>query len=489
MEIPKWSGDSHRFARYRIRVFWFRLLLASALVASGFALSTVLGNIKLGDSESVDSGHGHDHSSIPDFPSRPDLLEVGSIEIVGVEPRESDVLSEKVLAVLSSTRSPFHLDETPFNDFLELVRIKSGQNVLVTEAAQDIIDGESLEFTFSSSDISLKSVLGLSMIGRDISYRVKSGIIHIESKEENTEPLLSHSYDVREVLYLAAKRRHDQSDTCRPTSRPCCFGEEEADISEAQSDCTCGILSSEILIEFLMKACVDEDDDGSMELTKGLLIVRQDLKTHKKIERTLRTLVSGMKAKFPSPDAPAVVECERLTPFDFDCDRRLAKKVNLDFNETPLIEMLKFLSEVSGVPIFISPSVDSEELTVSLNVKSMAIEQVLTFLTEDHGLAMYRTHESLVFTLKEHTEEYNQYYSDLHTVSALLEPRSGSEPLDADYLTEMLRNSTGEDHWEEPAEIEVIFGQLYVRQTTAVHRVLLKTLNELRQADVRSRKP
>ncbi|MDF1663602.1 MAG: hypothetical protein P1V97_17665 [Planctomycetota bacterium] len=486
MEIPKWSGESYRFARYRIRVFWFRLLFASALVAAGFGLSKALQTVEFGDARETSRLHVHRYSKSGDHHPKPQLIPVGSVEIVGIPPVKTNAADQELLATLMDKTSGFRLAGAPFSDFLELFREKSGQNVLVSTEARELIENESFEISLDASNISLMSALKLATLGRGLQYRIQGGVIRIESAEERSEPLILHSYDVSELLYLVAKQRHDGSDSC--ASAPACCGmedeehEEGSNLDNADSLCSCGMLSGDILIEFIEKACVDEDDEGSLELTQGLLFVRKSASTHRKIEHMLRALVAGMRTTSFGAEASSVPESNPLSIFEIECERRFAKLINVNFQDTPLSDVLSYVSDISGVHIFVNPNIDREEILVNIKVSKISINQMLNFVARDHQLAMYRAHESLILTNQECHSEYNEYLVDLQPVSDLFESKVEAEMLDAEYLTEILRNSTGEDNWEDPAAIEVIFGQLFVRQTAPVHKAIRKTLKALRQA-------
>lgn len=483
MEIPKWSGESYRFFNYRVRVFWFRFFFAATLLAAGFFLSSALQSF---------GWTVVDNSPTKSIAKKKTtrLLEpkfVGPVDIVGLPERPVSALSLRSLGILRETRSTFDLDAVPFNQFIDILREKSGLNFVISASARELIEGESLEVTFRTTvnaKRSLESALELALLGHDLRYKIRNGLVSIETLEECSDPLLFHSYDISELLYLAAKRRHDLSDACAEEAA-CCVGDEESETANFEDEtegCSCGGLSGEILIEFLEKSSSRlVEEEGSLEVTQGLLLVRKSYEVHKFIERTLRVLVAGLKQKGSAEDIP-IVHARSLTPEDIDMERRLAREVNVHFNETPLKDVLDFLRDISGLQIHASPDCDLEESHLTIKASNIPLRTLIDLVLKDCQLLSYQDHGALIICSSDYAYKAKNFLVDFYPVNDLLQVRPGTEPLEAEYLEEILRNSTGEDEWEEPAQIEIIFGQIYVFQSFDVHVGIRTTLQALRAA-------
>lgn len=487
MEIPKWSGESHRFFNYRVRVFWFRFFFAATLIAAGFFLSSALQSFGWTVLEtSTTKGLSKEKKTTR-------ILEpkyVGPVEIVGLPEREESPINLKSREILRETQSTFDVDGVPFNQFIDTLREKSGLNFVISTSAKELIEEECFEVTLRTPvnvKRSLESVLELALLGRDLRYKIRDGLVSIETQEERSDPLLFHSYNISELLYLAAKRRHDLSDACAE-EEACCVGDEESDsgdFEEANDECSCGGLTGEILIEFLEKSSSRlMEEDGSLEVTQGLLLVRKSYEVHKFIERTLRVLVAGFKQKDSNEEVP-ILHARSLSPDDIDLERRLAREVNVNFKETPLKDVLDFLRDISGLQIYATPDFDLDESQLTMKATNIPLGKLIDLVLKDCQLISYKDHGALIICSNDHRYKAKNFLVEFYQASDLLQVRPGTEPLEAEYLEEILRNSTGEDEWEDPAQIEIIFGQIYVFQSYEVHRGIQKTLRALRAAKKR----
>jgi hypothetical protein len=59
-----------------------------------------------------------------------------------------------------------------------------------------------------------------------------------------------------------------------------------------------------------------------------------------------------------------------------------SRKVTVNFPETPLTEVVSFLSDITGLAIGVSPLLDGEELTVSLRLRDVFLGDTLRIIAE-----------------------------------------------------------------------------------------------------------
>jgi hypothetical protein len=189
-----------------------------------------------------------------------------------------------------------------------------------------------------------------------------------------------------------------------------------------------------------------------------------------------------------------------------------SRKVTLNFPETPFAEVISFLQDITGLNITVSPAVDQEEVTVSLRLREIPLEDALRIILEQTQLAMAFKNETLMITPPD--EARGEYHLEIYDVQDLLsklpdfpgdkiriagdggggaggggagsfsfdtEEESEGQVLDPDQLETILTNSVGEDNWDDPASIEIHKGQIIVNQTRELHKQIREVLKNLRR--------
>ncbi len=104
--------------------------------------------------------------------------------------------------------------------------------------------------------------------------------------------------------------------------------------------------------------------------------------------------VVGGEAPAPRPKAPLLRQAGP-PPEMAQLKAALAKKVTFDFAETPLRDVLTFLSQLLGINIVLDPAVDGDK-PVTLRVNEMASAQALSWVARLAGAQM-RVENGAVF--------------------------------------------------------------------------------------------
>lgn len=189
-----------------------------------------------------------------------------------------------------------------------------------------------------------------------------------------------------------------------------------------------------------------------------------------------------------------------------------SRKVTLNFPGTPFSEVVSFLQDITGLNITVSPQVDQEEVTVSLRLREIPLEDALKIILENTGLAMVFRDETLMITPPE--EARGEYILEIYEVGDLLnrtpdfpgdtiriasdqgssssgsgagsfsfdsEEETEGYVLEPDQLEEIVTNAVGEDNWDDPASIEIHKGQIIVNQTREMHAQIREVLRNLRR--------
>lgn len=194
------------------------------------------------------------------------------------------------------------------------------------------------------------------------------------------------------------------------------------------------------------------------------------------------------------------------------------RKVSINFSDTPFSDVINFLQDVTGLNITVSRDIDTEELRVNLRLREIVLQNAFNLLLEQTDLALTYANETIQIVPKDQVR--GTYYLDILDVQDILSktpdfpgPRitvsgqgggggggggaggAGGQTLnfgdddsesegaviDPDRLTELVRGSTGEDNWEDPANIEVHRGQLIIFQTPQMQKQVQTVLESLRR--------
>jgi Flp pilus assembly secretin CpaC/tetratricopeptide (TPR) repeat protein len=188
-----------------------------------------------------------------------------------------------------------------------------------------------------------------------------------------------------------------------------------------------------------------------------------------------------------------------------------SRKVTLNFPDTPFGEVINFLQDITGLNITVSPTVDTEDITVSLRLREIPLKDALKIVLEQTELAMTFQNETLMITPPD--EARGDYYLEIYDVQDLLsrisdfpgdrikvssdgggggggggggfsfddEDEEEGTVLEPDQLEEIITNAVGEDNWDDPSSIEIHKGQIIINQTREMHAEIRRVLKNLRR--------
>lgn len=411
--------------------------LAAGLVGLGAAAWTgveISGRGLLAQGEPTLSP-GDQQEPEPRFEVDPELLRE-ALAISEVAEREREALEREraaVLAKLDSITTDIHFDERPLLECLAHVRTLSNTNLVVSSHARQLCEEEGLVVSLRLEQVSLRNalILILDLAGGGLGFRVDAGVIVIESADDYPAGELElQAYPVQDLLDGAAQIRGGVR-----------------------------FASAEHLIELLDRAL--DDDEGSIEFGYGTLVVRKSAREQRAIQDLLRLLRTG---ESPAREVPA---------WERELRAVLQQPVALDVPEATLREVASTIQEVAGHPVVLDSAV-YPEARVSLMLSETPLTDVLRLLGEQAGLTFRLRNEAIVLV----PPEYAVRRSDCRYV--LYDTHDLQSLLDADQLAEVVTNSTGEECWDDPAQLTVVGEHLLVFQTEELHQAVATTLAQLR---------
>jgi type II secretory pathway component GspD/PulD (secretin) len=176
-------------------------------------------------------------------------------------------------------------------------------------------------------------------------------------------------------------------------------------------------------------------------------------------------------------------------------------KVTLDFQNTPLDQVVDYLREISGLNIFVDSKVRDKNIVVSLKVTEISLRSIFSLMLKPQGCGVMFRDGVLQLMLKEDIadrtmrmeiydcrdilypiQQFPGIDLDLSTISGVVatpaEDTTGGEmPIE-----EMVRAHTGGRSWEEnsKASIKMQNGLLVIKNTPEVHQQVRRLLDLLR---------
>jgi hypothetical protein len=210
-----------------------------------------------------------------------------------------------------------------------------------------------------------------------------------------------------------------------------------------------------------------------------------------------------------------VLVCAPLSPSSAQSSSDLREKmliledrqVNVDFKQEPLADVLKFLSDVSGVSIIVAPvltaEADDHDLDVTLTLTKVSIKSCLDVILDLKNLKLVYRHSLLMVTTPKDArgKPKLQIYSigdltarirdfpapDIHLRPSGTEFQEPEEIIerpvfaDADVIQDLVIANCSEETWDdEGVSIVVDERKMVVKQYPEVHREIVRLLDLLR---------
>jgi len=182
---------------------------------------------------------------------------------------------------------------------------------------------------------------------------------------------------------------------------------------------------------------------------------------------------------------------------------------SVTFEETPLPQVVDWLSAATGVNLILGPALlqegDPEAIRVTLTLRQVTARQVLDLVVDGRGLAVgFRSGILLVTTPKEArgkptlrlylVSDITHPLRDFPGPDMMLHPSGAEREVeqesvtspafpDADSVLNLLKDHTGEGTWEDGETSASVMGEtIVVRQYAEVHREIAHLLSMLRAA-------
>ncbi len=203
----------------------------------------------------------------------------------------------------------------------------------------------------------------------------------------------------------------------------------------------------------------------------------------------------------PSPDARAQEIRGKLAGF----------KITLEFEDTPLMDVLDFVRDAAGIDIVVDPRVreadPGDAMRVTFKVRDLPLRSALKLLLETKGLTttirdgvlvvlaaadLDREVVTRIYDVRDLLLKIEDYQAPRIELKPAGTGESGivlylpeKEPLfTEDTIVDQIRNNTAKGDWDAnpKASIQITDGRLVVTQSARVHREIAELLGGLRQS-------
>lgn len=232
------------------------------------------------------------YQSIFRFPSKEEWKEIAKRDIqftYSFEKKAENADTLQIQRMLTSRRLDINFDATPFLDCVQFLRDITGLNFVVSKDAQDVASEG--EISLRLKQITLKNALELMLgqLGTELDTTVRDGAIVIVSKEENQTELFLEFYEVSSIInnitdYPGPEVGLGNSNAAQGNNAGPAF-----DLGYDEDEPKKGGIGADKLVE-LIEQVQGESDEGSVEVSGGVLIVRKPAAVHRKIIRLLEAL-------------------------------------------------------------------------------------------------------------------------------------------------------------------------------------------------------
>ncbi|MBL4847285.1 MAG: hypothetical protein JKY65_17335 [Planctomycetes bacterium] len=227
------------------------------------------------------------------FPNRERWLEIEArvLPITELLSRQRDTEDTiKTKDRLESMKISLNFEGTDFNEAIDFLRDITGLNYVITRQAKDLVEGESVTVSLRLKEISLQNALKLILASNEsLTWRIEDGVIKITTEEDKAEELVLEFYDVNEIVStppnypapsLGLNLRRGGAGA----------GGASLDFGDDDEDEGTGGLESDKLIELIESKLGEDEGEGSVEFSGGVLIVRKPLSAHRKVIQLLDAL-------------------------------------------------------------------------------------------------------------------------------------------------------------------------------------------------------
>lgn len=358
--------------------------------------------------------------------------------------------------------------ESPLEEVVDyLSQLHNIEITLDQRAMEDVGLGSDTPVTRTLKKVSLRSALRIMLRDLSLDFSIRHGALQITTREATESQLITRVYQVDDLL-----KRNWWSD-----GKPADF------------DGLVDVIENTIAPEYWDTV----GGPATMQGVLGNLVVSQTLENHRQLEDFLATYRQTLKLHDANPSDP--VKSVSIALDASDARTMIMSKLNtrldIDFIETPLSEVVEFLRQATGVPIIIDRrALDNvgigTDTPITISAKKIRLRDAFGRFLERHELSYRVADETLQITTPEETEAFQPVR--FYPIHDLLSGDDDDRATLIDQLQWVITSTVQPEAWDEvggPGTLQVLPpGVLVIRQTDEVHDEISGLIHTIRKQKV-----
>lgn len=363
--------------------------------------------------------------------------------------------------------------ETPLEDAIDHLREVTEVNIILDRRALgDVNVPENAAVSIQMTDATLRSALREMLRGLDLTYQVWDEVLTVTTPEEAEMRLTFGIYPIADLIAPPCERGfvgyiHDIiSDLITGHVEPTRWGVAGGPGSVLRVD-----------LENL-----------------DVLVIAQRQDVHEQVAAYLARFRDIVEQVRKDPGSDPIERLRRLfdeASLHEPAPATLAKKVDFDFDRTPLVHVAKFIGATCGIPCRLDERAVEDvglnpDAEVTLRVSGITLRSGLELVLAQLDLTWIVQGGTLLITTPERAEEHMTY--DVYSVGDLVTFRDENGDLWEDYrsLVETITCNVRAHTWHVSGRGQIAAGMLggekilMARQTDRAHEEIAELLQELR---------
>ena len=350
------------------------------------------------------------------------------------DPPLTEEISKKRLEIQQKLQEPISFDfvETPLSDVIEFFNKSHQIEILMNESSlEDIGLSGDEAVTLNLSDVTLHAGLRQILYPLGLTYVLKEDALIITPVQQAKQELNRAVYPVRDLIQ---------------------FNERGEDAGDQAEDLKQLIMSS---IE--PNSWDSVGGPASLDIISGVLTISQTGQALSEVEKLLSALRKLPQVQEPwDSSQPGVIPVMEASPGSKRIKQALNKEVSLEFIETPLVDLVAFLRDMTDIPIVLDEKAMSNEgidrsRPVTFKAKTLTLRSALRLMLKRMSLEFMEQDGILVLTNYERTES-NPVCVVYAVKDLLLLPEDpGHEEIEQELskLSQMIRSMVRPETWSD----------------------------------------
>lgn len=203
---------------------------------------------------------------------------------------ETDTKREEIITKLNTQKITLDFKDVSLEDALGFVRDYAGINIHIDQEVHTTLSEDQLIVNIKVKDLILKSALKLMLNTKDLTATYKDGVLLIIPKSKANKAVITRVYDVRDLLLKIQDFPGPHVELTAGGSG----GTPLTGATFALDEEPKNVISEDFIVEILKSntgdGAWDENENASITLANGLLIVTQSKKVHGEVDRMLNLL-------------------------------------------------------------------------------------------------------------------------------------------------------------------------------------------------------